>query len=101
MGPAARQAGLLPEDDPARTRAAQALALAIARWARLTDRPSLFWESQHAPANQGPLAPHLRAAGFVPIGPGFRLQTLLEPAAGASSDEPLEVFEGDEAEVET
>jgi ATP-dependent Lhr-like helicase len=92
---------LLPEEDPARTRVAHALAGAVARWARLTGRASLFWGSQDAPVNQGPLAPHLRAAGFLPIGPGFRLQALPERAADApAGDEPLDVFEGDEAEVE-
>jgi ATP-dependent Lhr-like helicase len=94
---------LLPDEEPARARAGRALASAIARWARLTGRGSIGWGSQDAPLNQGPLAPFLVEAGFLPIGPGFRLQALPAAAAAppAEGDEPLDVFEGDEAaEVE-
>ena len=94
---------LLPDEEPARSRIARALAAALARWARRTGRTSLGWGSQDAPLNQGPLAPFLIEAGFLPIGPGFRLQTLpgAPSATPAAGDEPLEAFEGDEtAEVE-
>jgi ATP-dependent Lhr-like helicase len=92
---------VLPEDEPARSRVGQAVAVALARWARRTGRGSLGWGSQDAPVNQGPLAPYLKAAGFLAIGPGFRLQALPEgQSADPAADEPLEVFEGDEAEAE-
>jgi ATP-dependent Lhr-like helicase len=95
-------APVLPDEDPTRTRVARALARACARWARLTGRMSIGWGSQDAPLNQGPLAPHLREAGFLPIGPGFRLQALPGPPATdeGAPDDPLDVFEGGEADVE-
>jgi ATP-dependent Lhr-like helicase len=64
---------LLPAEEPARARAAAAAAGALARWCEATARPALGWAVDGGPAlADGPLAPHLAAAGFVRSGPGFR-----------------------------
>jgi ATP-dependent helicase Lhr and Lhr-like helicase len=64
----------LPEDEPARSRSAQALAAALWRWLERSLRLALPYESvDGVPLQQSALAPFLRAAGFVPYGLGFRL----------------------------
>jgi ATP-dependent helicase Lhr and Lhr-like helicase len=72
---------VLPEGEPARTRTARGLAAALARWALRTGRTSLGWGGAGAAADQATLAEALRATGFVPWGPGFRLSSAPPPAA--------------------
>jgi ATP-dependent Lhr-like helicase len=72
---------LLPEAEPARTRAARGLAAALARWALRTGRTSLGAGGAGAAADHAALGDALRAAGFVPWGPGFRLSSAPPPAA--------------------
>ena len=71
----ARQvAALLPDDEPARSRAAAAAARALRRWCEATSRPALGWAVGEAEAlAESPLAPFLAEAGLVRSGPGFRL----------------------------
>jgi ATP-dependent Lhr-like helicase len=71
----------LPESEPARTRTAQGLAAALARWALRTGRTSLGWGGSGAAAEHAILADALRANGFVPWGPGFRLSSAPPPPA--------------------
>jgi ATP-dependent Lhr-like helicase len=72
---------VLPEAEPARTWTARGLATAVARWALRTGRTSLGWGGAGAAADHAALASALRAAGFVPWGPGFRLASTPPPAA--------------------
>jgi hypothetical protein len=80
---------LLPADEPARTRAGQAAARALARWCEATGRPALGWAVESdLPLAEGELAPFLAAAGFVRSGPGFRLAAAgLPPEALEDPDE--------------
>ena len=75
----------LPEDEPARSALARALAEALARWASATGRLALGWSPEGPPLADGPLAPFLLEAGFVRSGPGFRGSGL---ASGIYSDDP-------------
>ena len=71
---AAARPPLLPDDEPARSRAAQAAAQALRRWCEATARPALGWAVGEGEAlAEGPLAPFLAEAGFVRSGPGFRV----------------------------
>jgi ATP-dependent Lhr-like helicase len=79
-------ASLLPPDEPARSRAGEAAARALARWCETTGRPALGWAVEPGLSlADSPLAPYLAAAGFVRSGPGFRLAT--SPATDLSPDE--------------
>ncbi len=74
----------LPEEEPARSATARALAPALARWAGRTGRTAFGWDAEGArPLAESPLAPFLAAAGFVRSGPGFRMASagsdILEP----------------------
>ena len=64
---------VLPEAEPARTRTAHGLAAALTRWALRTGRTSLGWGGTGTALEHAALSEALRASGFVPWGPGFRL----------------------------
>jgi ATP-dependent Lhr-like helicase len=70
----------LPEDEPLRSRAGAAAALALARWAGRTRGPLGWSEEEGRGLAESPLAPYLKDAGFVPWGPGFRLPPRPSPA---------------------
>jgi hypothetical protein len=73
---------VLPEGEPARTRTARGLAGALARWALRTGRTSLGGGGAgRAAGEHAVLAEALRASGFVPWGPGFRLTSAPPPSA--------------------
>jgi ATP-dependent Lhr-like helicase len=77
---------MLPEDEPARSQVARALAQALRRWAIAGGRHSLGWESPaESPFSRGPLSAALQDAGFVATGPGFRLGNV--PADEASESD--------------
>jgi ATP-dependent Lhr-like helicase len=66
-------APLLPEEEPARTRTARAVARALARWGEATGRPRLGWAAKGRPVlAEGPLAPFFAELGFTRSGPGFQ-----------------------------
>src|SRR6185503_247603 len=76
---------LLPAEEPGRSRVARALAQALAEWGLRTGRASLGWRTAaEEPVTRSPLAPYLREAGFLAIGPGFQLRP---PPAGFPPDE--------------
>ncbi len=83
---------LLPAEEPARSRAAAAAALALRVWCERTFRPALGWSGEGTPLAEGPLAPHLVQAGFVRSGPGFRLGSASArgAAVGLEADTPPE-----------
>jgi ATP-dependent Lhr-like helicase len=81
----------LPEEEPARSQTARALAGALARWAGRAGRSVIGWATEGAALAEGPLAPFLVEAGFARSGPGFRLPTNAPaPRAGrgAAADPP-------------
>ncbi|MFN8094423.1 MAG: DEAD/DEAH box helicase [Vicinamibacteria bacterium] len=92
LGRGAREvSAFLPGEEPARTRAGEAVARAVAEWCARGGRSALGWSRDAAsPLARGPLAPFLAAAGFERSGPGFRLSPVAA-AAGAvpSADEDL------------
>jgi ATP-dependent Lhr-like helicase len=61
----------LPEDEPLRAQTAQAIARALAAWARRTGRVTLGWKKTGTHGD-GAVDAALREAGFAPYGPGFR-----------------------------
>ncbi len=66
-------APLLPEEEPARTRTARAVARALARWGEATGRPRLGWAAKGRPVlAEGPLAPFFAELGLTRSGPGFQ-----------------------------
>jgi ATP-dependent Lhr-like helicase len=86
--------GLLPDDEPARSRLAAAAARALRRWCEASGRSALGWGVGDGPALAGsPLAPYLAEAGLVRSGPGFRLPGAPAIAPGAedalAADEAL------------
>jgi ATP-dependent Lhr-like helicase len=88
---------VLPEGEPARTRTARGLAAALARWALRTGRTSLGWGGAGGTADHAALAEALRASGFVPWGPGFRLSSTPPPSAPGMSiprEAPADFEEG-------
>jgi hypothetical protein len=88
----------LPEEEPARSAAARALAPALARWAALTGRTAFGWSAESGrPLAESPLAPFLAEAGFVRSGPGFRLASAAPPGPEtlAGDEEFLAAFEAD------
>ncbi len=79
---------LLPALEPQRARAAEALARALREWLLRAKRSALPCQGVDGlPIARSPLAPFLKAAGFVPYGPGFRLYTA---AAGSDAAPSLE-----------
>jgi len=60
----------LPEDEPLRTRTAQAIAAALASWAQRTGRVTLGWKA--GGEEDRVIGAALREAGFAPYGPGYR-----------------------------
>jgi ATP-dependent Lhr-like helicase len=63
----------LPGEEPARSRAAAALARALARWSA-AGRASVVWMSVDGkPVARSALAGALKEAGFMPSGPGMRI----------------------------
>jgi ATP-dependent Lhr-like helicase len=66
---------LLPEQEPQRSHAARAAALALGRWAASSGRAALGWgaEPDGTPLVKSPLQPFMAEAGFEPSGPGYRL----------------------------
>jgi hypothetical protein len=73
---------LLPDEEPARSRVAQAAARALSAWCGATGRSALGWAvGEEPPLSDSPLAPFLAAAGFVRSGPGVRLATMPPDAA--------------------
>jgi ATP-dependent Lhr-like helicase len=82
--------GLLPDDEPARSRQAAAAATALRRWCEATGRSALGWAVGDGPAlAESPLAPFLAEAGLVRSGPGFRLPGAPAIVPGAD-DEPAD-----------
>jgi ATP-dependent Lhr-like helicase len=73
----------LPEEEPLRTQMMTGIARGLADWARRTGRVALGWQSGEEPLVESLLAPALRAAGFAPWGPGFRLEGVPVPAVPA------------------
>jgi ATP-dependent Lhr-like helicase len=79
----------LPDDEPARSACARAVARALAGWCTRTGRATLGWGGEAAPPlAEGPLAPHLVEAGFARSGPGFRLVAPGSDHAGAPAGDP-------------
>jgi ATP-dependent Lhr-like helicase len=84
---------ILPAEEPARSRTARALAQALVQWATRTGRGSLGWRTAgDEPLARSPLAPYLRDAGFLAIGPGFHLKA--PPAAETADPGENEAAEG-------
>ena len=71
---------VLPEDEPARSATARALAARLAALAR--DAGLLIAEVNGMPAPEHPLAPFLTEAGFIPSAMGFMMRR--PPATGAA-----------------
>jgi len=66
----------LPAEEPRRSTLARGAAAALYAWCARAGQSPLGWvPSDEGPLADGPLAPHLLAAGFVRSGPGFRLAT--------------------------
>jgi hypothetical protein len=79
----------LPGEEPSRSRAAAALARALARWCA-AGRSAIVWMSVDAePVGRSALAPALREAGFVPSGPGMRIN----PGYAEAAEERAEAVE--------
>jgi ATP-dependent helicase Lhr and Lhr-like helicase len=65
---------LLPDDEPARSAVARAVAHALRLWCEGRGPSALGWAVGEGLAlAEGPLAPFLAEAGFVRSGPGFRM----------------------------
>jgi len=92
-------ATFLPGEEPSRSRAAAALARALARWSA-AGRSAVTWMSADGePIGRSPLAPFLRDAGFVPAGPGMRINPAHAEAAGEraeAAEDGTEPEEGDD-----
>jgi ATP-dependent helicase Lhr and Lhr-like helicase len=74
-------ATFLAAEEPSRARAAAALASALARWSA-AGRSAVTWVSVDGePLVRSGLAPFLREAGFVPAGPGMRINPMHAEAA--------------------
>jgi ATP-dependent helicase Lhr and Lhr-like helicase len=83
----------LPEDEPARTTAARALARRLATLAREGERPRgglLVAEIGGVPAEDHPLAPFLRDEGFVPSAMGMMLPRTREEAGTRRHQDALQ-----------
>jgi hypothetical protein len=87
-------ATFLPAEEPSRSRAAAALARALARWS--AGRSAVVWMSVDGePVARSGIASFLRDAGFVPSGPGMRMSA----GYAEAGEEPAESAE-DETEPE-
>jgi hypothetical protein len=76
-------ATFLPADEPARSAVGRAAAAAVVRWAVATGRVHLGWATvDGVPAARSAFGGYLIAAGFAPLGAGFRL------AAASDQDRP-------------
>ena len=85
----------LPGDEPSRSRAAAAAARALARWSA-AGRSAIVWMSVDGePVGRSVLARALKDAGFVPSGPGMRIN----PGYAEAAEERAEAAE-DETELE-
>jgi ATP-dependent Lhr-like helicase len=77
-------ATFLPADEPARSAVGRAAASAVVRWAVATGRVHLGWATvDGVPAARSAFGEYLIAAGFAPLGAGFRLV-----AAASDQDSP-------------
>jgi ATP-dependent Lhr-like helicase len=76
----------LPEDEPQRSRTAQAIAAALAAWAQRTGRVTLAWKG--AGDGDRAIAAALRDAGFAAYGPGFRYMGRAADERRGGSDRP-------------
>jgi hypothetical protein len=77
-------ATFLPADEPARSAVGRAAASAVVRWAVATGRVHLGWATvDGVPAARSAFGEYLTAAGFAPLGAGFRLV-----AAASDQDSP-------------
>jgi len=87
----------LPGEQPSRSRAAAALARALARWGA-AGRSAIVWMSVDGePVGRSGLASALKDAGFVPSGPGMRIR----PGYAEAAEERAEAAEnGTEMEGE-
>jgi replicative superfamily II helicase len=80
-------ATFLPPDEPVRSAVGRAAAAAVTRWAVATGRVHLGWATiDGVPAARSPFGEYLTAAGFAPLGSGFRLV-----AAGSADDEAEQI----------
>jgi ATP-dependent Lhr-like helicase len=89
----------LPGEEPSRSRAAAALARALARWCA-AGRSAIVWMSVDGePVGRSSLAGALKDAGFVPSGPGMRIRPGYAEAAenGTELEDNEEQDEGSEA----
>jgi ATP-dependent Lhr-like helicase len=79
----------LPGEEPARSRAAAALVHALARWSA-AGRSAIVWMSVDGePVGRSGLASALKDAGFVPSGPGMRIN----PGYAGAAEERAEAAE--------
>jgi ATP-dependent Lhr-like helicase len=80
----------LPEDEPARSTVARALARRLARLARVDEgQPGLLVSDINGvPASEHPFAPFLSDAGFSPSAMGFQMRRASSAAGQASPAEP-------------
>jgi ATP-dependent Lhr-like helicase len=84
----------LPFEEPARSRAASALARALARWGAAGHAYVVWMTLDGEPIVRSGLAPTLREAGFIPAGPGMRIQpALVAEAAGERTEAAEEQIE--------
>jgi ATP-dependent Lhr-like helicase len=90
---------LLPPDEPARSRAATAVARALARWSA-TGRSGVVWMSVDGePVGRSVLAGALKDAGFVPSGPGMRIRPEYAEAAEGRAEDAEDGTEREEDET--
>ena len=75
----------LPADEPARSRSAAALAGAVGGWSAAGHGAVVWMSVDGEPVARSALASTLRAAGFVPSGPGMRIRPEYAAAAAAQS----------------
>jgi ATP-dependent Lhr-like helicase len=91
----------LPGEEPARSRAAAALAHALARWGA-AGRSAIVWMSVDGePVGRSRLASALKDAGFVPSGPGMRINPGYAEAAEDRAEAPEEGTDLEEGEDNT
>jgi ATP-dependent Lhr-like helicase len=82
----------LPGQEPSRSRAAAAVARALARWSA-AGRSAVVWMSVDGePVGRSALAPALREAGFVPSGPGMRIN----PGYAEAAEDGTDLEEGED-----
>jgi ATP-dependent Lhr-like helicase len=89
----------LPGEEPARSRAAAALARALACWSA-AGRASVVWMSADGePVGRSGLAGALKEAGFVPSGPGMRIMPGYAEAAEGNAEAAEDGTEGEQDET--